>query len=191
MIHVELNIKHSEIAWMTQTLLLLTVPGDGKHSLWNMCLQWKTTTLKGLAMSATQVSSVTKKQVAFQMQHDYKTLAYRNINDLPDGKIVAWHDSQIFSSEKKSSNNSVKRCNLKVFNVGSDCLDVRVERSPLTLTPLICVRCIFCSRDRESATRIFLQPSLNRICKTREKRLVPKFIIGDYLSSRWNIGNRI
>lgn len=34
---------------------------------------------------------------------------------------------------------------------------------PSTLTPLICVRCIFCSRDRESATRIFLHPSLSMI----------------------------
>lgn len=30
----------------------LTMLGMGRHSLWNMCRQWKTTTLKGLAASA-------------------------------------------------------------------------------------------------------------------------------------------
>lgn len=30
----------------------LTMLGIGRHSLWNMCRQWKTTTLKGFAASA-------------------------------------------------------------------------------------------------------------------------------------------
>lgn len=75
--------------------------GMGRHSLWNMCRQWKTTTLKGLAAS--------------------------------DGRTGERHDSQMFSSS--------------------------------TRTPFIWVRCIFFSKDKESATRIFLQPSRSRICK--------------------------
>lgn len=75
--------------------------GIGRHSLWNMCRQWKTTTLKGFAASV--------------------------------GRMGERHDSQIFSSS--------------------------------TRTPFIWVRCIFFSKDKESATRIFLQPSRSRICK--------------------------
>lgn len=33
------------------------------------------------------------------------TFGYNYTYDPPDGNIVAWHDSQMFSSEKKTSNN--------------------------------------------------------------------------------------
>lgn len=76
----------------------LTVPEDGKHSLWNMCLQWNTTTLKGLAMSETQVWRMN----SFQMQQHIKRLWYNYVENPPEGNIVAWHNSQMFSSERET-----------------------------------------------------------------------------------------
>lgn len=43
--------------------------------------------------------------------------------------------------------------------------------SPSTRTPFIWVRCIFFSKERESATRIFLQPSLSKICWCKEHKI--------------------
>lgn len=43
-------IMWSASLWLQQ-FSQLTMLGTGRHSLWNMCRQWKTTTLKGLAAS--------------------------------------------------------------------------------------------------------------------------------------------
>lgn len=39
----------------------------------------------------------------FKTQHNRKILGYKHTENLPEGNIVAWHDSQIFSSEKKET----------------------------------------------------------------------------------------
>lgn len=55
----------------------LTAPEEGKHSLWNMCLQWNTTTLNGLAMSETLMSQKKKEvKISFQTQHNFDRFEY-------------------------------------------------------------------------------------------------------------------
>lgn len=146
-----------------KNVLPLTVPEDGKHSLWNMCLQWNTTTPKDLAMSETQ----THTWVGIKELH-YDIKRKKNFTEnLPEGNIVAWQDSQMFSSGKKTKQATVFTISLilfeKVLFSSAFARSLENVHPPSTLTPLICVRCIFCSSERESATRIFLHPSLNRI----------------------------
>lgn len=143
----------------------LTVPEDGRHSLWNMCLQWKTTTLKGLAMSETRFD-MKINHGSFKIQQ-IKMLLSKHTENSPEGNIVAWQDSQIFSSEKTTS--SWYEYSLKQIH-SSALWRSRRAHPPSTLTPLICVRCIFWSRESESATRIFLHPSLRRILETTQKQ---------------------
>lgn len=97
----------------------------------------------------------------FQMQYNSKILGYNNKGNPPDGNIVAWHDSQMFSSENKT--NTCVSTVSKWLNLRCFCRNAEKMHPPSTRTPLICVRCIFWSRERESATRIFLHPSLRRI----------------------------
>ena len=145
---------------------LLTVPEDGRHSLWNMCLQWKTTTLKGLAMSETTWLTW-KLTMAASKCNKSKCFDQNTQKNPPEGNIVAWQDSQMFSSEKTTS--SWNEYSLKQIH-SSALRRSRRAHPPSTLTPLICVRCIFWSRESESATRIFLHPSLRRILETTHKQ---------------------
>ena len=85
----------------------------------------------------------------------------------PEGNIVAWQDSQIFSSTKQTRTLVCYILIRRDYILPASYTD---WYSPSTRTPLIWVLCIFWSKDRESATRIFLQPSRSRIWRTGKEQ---------------------
>lgn len=97
--------------WLFQTMIYqtksewLTAPEEGKHSLWNMCLQWNTTTLNGLAMSETLMPQKKKVKISFQTPQLWQIwICTQRKHNL---KVILWRGRIRKYSPLKRENNHV------------------------------------------------------------------------------------
>lgn len=104
---------------------------------------------------------------SFQMQYNIKN-RWIHLHYMTHLRVKLKYDMTHKCSPLKRKPATFLRVQFNIANLKRSCTNTKAH-PPSTLTPLICVRCIFWSRERESATRIFLQPSLKRILETRNQ----------------------